>query len=188
MALAPQESPPPPSRPPPVPLAPLRQRTITPWQPRTAAVDLALIIAAAATRDLSAEILRIRRRAEPPPSNNESVPLVLMPLGPDRDWQRFLSQLQGPRAPEVRALWGRLRADMPWLPLPRAGMLPDDGFQLVWDEGRHHVDIELVGDSQAEWFYLDRETRETVGEDFSLGGTLPRALLERLAFSAPESR
>lgn len=102
----------------------------------------------------------------------------------DGGWQKFLSDLESDLAPDVRALWTRLRADLAWLAVPHAGVLPDGNFQLVWNEGRHHINIEVVGRGQAEWFYLDRETRETAGDEFLVRNPLPRALLGKLAHVA----
>jgi hypothetical protein len=118
----------------------------------------------------------------------ESMSRVVVAESPDREWRTFLSGLQSKRARDVRALWTHLRAALPALPVPRAGAVPDDGFQFVWDHGRHHLNIELVEPGQAEWFYLDRATRQTAGEEFDLGDPLPKALLERLADSTSKAR
>lgn len=117
-------------------------------------------------------------------STTRSIAATTHPAAADGGWQKFLSDLKSDLAPDVRALWTRLRADLAWLVVPHAGTLPDGNFQLVWNEGRHHINIELVGPGQAEWFYLDRETRETDGDEFLVRNPLPRALLGKLAYVA----
>jgi len=47
----------------------------------------------------------------------------------------------------------------------QAGPTTDGWMELVWDNGRHHLDIDVRPDGTCEWFYRDRETGDYAGEE-----------------------
>lgn len=64
------------------------------------------------------------------------------------------------------------------MPIPGAATGPDGEMFFGWDKGRHHLELELIPDQPAEWFYRDRETEEIWGEDQNDGDPLPAKVLE----------
>lgn len=72
----------------------------------------------------------------------------------------------------VRTFWQQALTVDPRFPVPSGGPLligeavDIDGFILVWDAQKHHVDVDIFADGRFEWFYFNRETEESVrGKD-----------------------
>jgi len=67
-------------------------------------------------------------------------------------------------------------------PLPHAGPTPDGAFQLVWDRGSHHIDIDIYQDGTFEWFYSNRLTNAFYGDEGCKIGSLPSELVQYLRY------
>jgi hypothetical protein len=86
-----------------------------------------------------------------------------------RSWQQHLAKLQASHgslsSEQVASLslfWQRLAS---WAPPPtQAGSVPGGVFQLVWDSGSHHIEVDIRADGLLEWFYRNRQTRAFEGE------------------------
>lgn len=71
-------------------------------------------------------------------------------------WAEYLGNLESVTSSElaqaVRKIWGEVSVDL-WAPqaAPR-----DDSFLMVWDRGRHHLEIEIFSSGTYDWFYRDR--------------------------------
>lgn len=77
-------------------------------------------------------------------------------------WFRYLGQLEELRSgelgsviPSVRLVFSKLVELSPNLGAPQAGPSEEHMLQLVWDAGRHHLEVD-VGERYFEWFYRDR--------------------------------
>ena len=55
-------------------------------------------------------------------------------------------------AAAVRTLWSEVSGDL-WAPqaTPR-----EDSFLMVWDRGKHHLELEVFSGGTFDWFYRDR--------------------------------
>jgi hypothetical protein len=94
------------------------------------------------------------------------------------EWRGYLAGLSGPNAILARDLWSKVCASaVVHVPVPHAGPLPDGGFQFVWDNEPHHLEVDILPDGSMEWFYRNRKTDEFDGDDFS--GGFPEALQDR---------
>lgn len=116
---------------------------------------------------------------------------LMIPLTTPQEaaWEDFMRKLTTPLAGDVRSLWSRLRTVAPSIPLPQAGSIDDDLFQFVWNVGRHHFTIDLVGEQRAEWFYLDRETKRKSGGEFRIDRrVLPAAMIGPLTYVSSSVR
>lgn len=96
-------------------------------------------------------------------------------------WERHLAELSTSIAPVIRLLWTRMLEAIPGLPAPYAGAFEDGSFQMTWESVRFHFNIEIAATGEAEWFYLDRETREMSGGGFWPAERPPAYLIEQLA-------
>lgn len=89
-------------------------------------------------------------------------------------WAEYLAGLSSRRlspnhAKAVVSLWQALRAEVPDLPVPVAGLTDDATFQIAWDRGRFHLDVDVARDGTIEWFYADRDSpRSDSGEAASV--------------------
>jgi len=66
------------------------------------------------------------------------------------------------------------------MPIPAACTGPDGEMFYSWDRGRHHLELEIIPDQPAEFFYRDRETEQLWAEDYNIGGPLPAETIEKL--------
>ena len=101
------------------------------------------------------------------------------PIVEDEKWTAFLNGLSGNYADAARALWGKLVRSVPQIRIPQAGPTPDGSFQLVWDRGEHHVEVDVYPEGHLEWFYRNRRTGEVEGADEQIGD-LPPLLVKHL--------
>lgn len=105
-------------------------------------------------------------------------------------WNTYLDSLSGvtevsAQAVETtRRLWASLRQRIPSLIVPAADPLESGTLQLVWDAGRTHVDVDVLPNGAFEWFYRDRTTGLTSGEDDCAPDALPDALCAFLGMLA----
>lgn len=90
-------------------------------------------------------------------------------------WEAYLvdlgSEVSAGLAHAVRDLWDRLKFEKLWAPTgrPRA-----ESFLMLWDRGRHHLEIEVYASGCYDWFYRDRSSNtSTGGEDIPLVKTPP---------------
>ncbi len=68
------------------------------------------------------------------------------------------------------------------MPIPAACTGPDGQMLYAWDHGRHHLELEIIPQQPAEFFYKDRETRELWSEDYTIGDPIPAEAVERFGF------
>lgn len=66
------------------------------------------------------------------------------------------------------------------MPIPSACTGPDGVMFYSWDKDRHHLELEIFPDKDAEFFYRDRETGEFWGEEYKICGSLPNELAQYL--------
>jgi hypothetical protein len=95
-----------------------------------------------------------------------------------REWHSYLERLPDANGRLARELWRMLRAAFAQVAVPQAGPVPEGGFQFVWDEGEHHLEIDILADRTIEWFYRNRRTNDVVGDDGI--HEIPAAFYERL--------
>jgi hypothetical protein len=73
------------------------------------------------------------------------------------------------------------------MPVPAACTGPDGELFSSWDRGRHHLEVEILPDGPAEWFYRDREeVAASWLEEWTPGSPLPAAVIEALHFFYPD--
>ena len=117
---------------------------------------------------------------EPRPSGRER--------GLQARWNAYLATLAQPRGPltaehaeSVKRFWRHLRSLRSWnLPVPQAGPTEAPGFLLVWDRGRHHLEIEIYDDGTFDWFYRDRRDESYFGDDGLAPDARPSDLMDRI--------
>jgi hypothetical protein len=68
------------------------------------------------------------------------------------------------------------------MPVPAACTGPDGQMLYAWDQGRHHLELEIIPLKPAEFFYKDRQTRELWGEDYTIGDPIPAEAVEKFRF------
>lgn len=66
------------------------------------------------------------------------------------------------------------------LPPAAACSGPDGVMFYSWDRGRYHLEVEILPDNTAEFFYRDRETEEFWGVDITIGDPIPAEIVEAL--------
>jgi hypothetical protein len=91
-------------------------------------------------------------------------------------WQGFLESLDarvGPGlAKDVRVVWGSLGSFL-W---PPDAAPTEDGVLLVWDRGRHHLQVEVFKNGLFDWFHRDRDAGDTEGDENVPVGLIPDGL------------
>ena len=68
------------------------------------------------------------------------------------------------------------------MPIPAACTGADGQMLYAWDREQHHLELEIIPNQAAEFFYRDRETRELWGEDYVIGDPLPAEAVEKFRF------
>jgi hypothetical protein len=66
------------------------------------------------------------------------------------------------------------------IPVPSACTNADGKVFYSWDDGRYHLDLDIVPGEPAGFFFCDRETEEFWGEDYEVGGPLPAGVVGKL--------
>ncbi len=69
------------------------------------------------------------------------------------DWEVFIESLSDDLKPSVKTAWATARALRLWAP---ESSLTEDGLLMVWDRGRHHIQVEVYPNATFDWFYRDR--------------------------------
>ena len=101
-------------------------------------------------------------------------------------WDGYLRQLSaGPlsseRAEQICRLWAVLERRVgPALRPPHAGPLENDGFAMSWDNGRHHLEIEVSPGGTYDWFYMDRDSDLREGEEGQPFDAFPPRMISSL--------
>lgn len=99
-------------------------------------------------------------------------------------WEEYLSRvvkhdeaLSGrPQKDALRSMWTTLSNAL--TPLPsQAGFAEDGVFQLVWDYGALHVDIDFLPGGGLEWFYRDRLSEDADSGEIESVQQVPERLL-----------
>jgi hypothetical protein len=87
----------------------------------------------------------------------------------------------------ARKAWELMVMNAPdGMAVPDASAGPDDTFLFTWDDGVHHLELEMEKDRTLSCFYRNRETQAIWGEDV-IDGVLPCQMVEYLKlFSAPQ--
>lgn len=66
-----------------------------------------------------------------------------------------------PMALLVRAVWDKIKGCVPGVVrVPHLDVREEGGVLLSWDQGVHHLDVEVLPDTSLDFFYLNRETNE----------------------------
>lgn len=105
----------------------------------------------------------------------------------EHDWDAYVERLPALGVPldaarGVSTVWNKLRYAAPGLPVPAAAPTAEDGVQLVWDRGRHHLELDVDANGTFEWFYLDRDTDMTnSGDGIAVRAPVPEDLRAYLA-------
>lgn len=81
-----------------------------------------------------------------------------------------------------RAWWAIWEATGFALPVPSACTGPDGQMFYSWDQGRHHLELEIIPGKPAEFFYRDRETGQFWGDDYTVGDALPTEVAQKLKY------
>lgn len=99
-------------------------------------------------------------------------------------FQTYLMCLSGTDGELARQLWKELTKIYGILSIPNAvprnGYLEkptpaDNGFWFGWDQGHHHLEIEILSARNYEWFYCNRATGKMDGYE---GSSLESDLLK----------
>ena len=103
-------------------------------------------------------------------------------------WESRVATLGGPMGNLVRRLWARLGAIAPGrypqcTPFPRE----EGSFELTWNGGPLHLDVEVWPDGRLDWLYYDRETSRHVFDEGAANAEGLLAHLEHLAPVPPEN-
>lgn len=106
-------------------------------------------------------------------------------------WDEYLRKLAEPSGPlslkrlrEIERLWRALRGQVTvHLPPPYATATEDGEFVMTWDRDSHHFEIEILPDGKYEWFYLDRSSGESCGEEDHPLGTYSPEMISRLCLT-----
>jgi len=113
------------------------------------------------------------------------------PVELSRHWRHlaFLKQVSSGDEPAItqhiasqsmRAWVDIRRATRNRMPVPAAVTGPDGQMFYSWDRGRHHMELEIVPDEPAFFFYRDRQTGETWSQDYEVGDRLTAGIVSRL--------
>lgn len=101
----------------------------------------------------------------------------------DIQWEAYLLSLQKPSGrfsarhiEAVRALWQYARKLNPQIAPPQCGPAGESALELVWDLGRHHIEVDVHANERADWFYSNRESGVFEGNDNCEIGQLPKRL------------
>ena len=78
------------------------------------------------------------------------------------------------------AWWAIWAASGTTISVPAACTGPDGVMFYSWDMGQHHLELEIIPDKDAEFFYHDRETGHLWGEDYRIGSPLPPGAAEKI--------
>jgi hypothetical protein len=76
--------------------------------------------------------------------------------------------------------WVLLRRDAPRLPVPAAGVGEDGEILYTWNQGEHHLELEISSDGSAHFYYLNRKTDLEVYSQYVVGGPMPRWVVRKL--------
>jgi hypothetical protein len=66
------------------------------------------------------------------------------------------------------------------LPVPDACPGPDGELLYTWDQGEHHLELEIFADTPAEFFYENEASGEVGEATFVIGEPVPAEVLTRL--------
>src|SRR5260221_3428464 len=95
----------------------------------------------------------------------------------------FCRALEQSVAPETawitREVWDRLRGNIPGvLRVPYLDVREGGGVLLTWDQGAHHLDLEIAPAVPLDFFYLNRETGEAWDIESPLEERIPEKALQ----------
>jgi hypothetical protein len=82
---------------------------------------------------------------------------------------------------QARKAWGLISAVMDHLiPVPSASAGPDGEILFVWNRGNYHLELEILPDGPAEFFYRNRATHEVWDAEYQIGKPLSLDTLAKL--------
>lgn len=85
------------------------------------------------------------------------------------DFLKLNQQASATAVELARELWGLLSAVHPGLMQPDAAPGPDGMVMLAWDDGRHHLEFEVMTKGAIEALFHDRETGESIDLGYYCG-------------------
>ena len=97
-----------------------------------------------------------------------AVPLI-SPETASKAWELWL---------DIRHVAGRS------MPVPAAATGPDGEMFYSWDNGRHHLEVELIPNKAIEFFYQDRESGSYWAEDYTAGSPMPATVTQAVQLFA----
>lgn len=80
----------------------------------------------------------------------------------------------------LKNLNNHFRQDHLFLEVPDACPGESNDFMFLWKKGEHHLECEIFGDGAVEFFYRNRSTDETWGEDITLESKLTPEIMKKL--------
>lgn len=94
------------------------------------------------------------------------------------DWEDYLVFLESKEYGErIIDIWKQIINIVPNISEPQAGYFEEyKCFEIVWNNKKHHLEIDIFDDGTIEWFYLDRENKHSTNSGDSLI-TIPKYLL-----------
>lgn len=129
------------------------------------------------------DLERVRTANRPAPRLLWDPPNGAFPAATIVERQRWGEYLFEHKNRHIEAFWTRLSAvyqgSIP-LPLAMPGVEPDSA-QLAWDTEKHHLDVTILADGLAEWFFMNRETGELRDGTFPEDAAAFRELLRVVA-------
>jgi hypothetical protein len=86
----------------------------------------------------------------------------------------------------AKAVWGRLRAYtahycQKQLSTPSSSPGDDSCLMFVWSKGEHYLECEIFESGEVEFFYRNRRTRATWGEDMAACHQISKQIMEKVA-------
>lgn len=83
----------------------------------------------------------------------------------------------------ARAVWDRIKGNVPGiLRVPLLDLREEGGVLLTWEQGVHHLDVEIASDGSLDFFYLNRETNEAWDVEASLEKRIPEKVLQQFNY------
>jgi len=92
---------------------------------------------------------------------------------PDWRWRLYLAELPfndpsiaAAHVEQVEKFWATAAGRLGFcLPAPLTQPTVDGTIQLVWDRGRHYIEVDIHPDGGLEWFFKNSETGVRAGSD-----------------------
>jgi hypothetical protein len=100
--------------------------------------------------------------------------------------ETFLLVLESSTEPSlsslVKTLWEKVCGNCPGVLMVPFLNLRDNGVLLTWDNGPHHLDIEISLGVPFDFFYMNRKTEEAWDIEVAVGERIPDQVLRAFNF------